>query len=137
MVCPGYAPCALAKNNLPFCPYDHVQSRRSSVVEQLIRNQQVGGSIPLAGSSSFTIHHERADARSSGQHGNLFDRHALGSLDRLLPRVRVVRLSNPIHASARTQREAPVADSAGFLAMDKLIQPGVDGYRPRWNTSPH
>jgi hypothetical protein len=25
-------------------------SRRSSVVEQLIRNQQVGGSIPLAGS---------------------------------------------------------------------------------------
>ena len=27
-----------------------LQGRRSSVVEQLIRNQQVGGSIPLAGS---------------------------------------------------------------------------------------
>ena len=27
-----------------------IQCRRSSVVEQLIRNQQVGGSIPLAGS---------------------------------------------------------------------------------------
>ncbi len=30
-------------------------SRRSSVVEQLIRNQQVGGSIPLAGSSQYPI----------------------------------------------------------------------------------
>ena len=28
----------------------HLESRRSSVVEQLIRNQQVGGSIPLVGS---------------------------------------------------------------------------------------
>ena len=31
-----------------------LQGRRSSVVEQLIRNQQVGGSIPLAGSIPFT-----------------------------------------------------------------------------------
>ena len=36
-----------------------LQGRRSSVVEQLIRNQQVGGSIPLAGS----IQHHRAISR--------------------------------------------------------------------------
>ena len=29
------------------------KGRRSSVVEQLIRNQQVGGSIPLAGSKEI------------------------------------------------------------------------------------
>lgn len=39
--------------SLPDCAILPFESRRSSVVEQLIRNQQVGGSIPLAGSIFF------------------------------------------------------------------------------------
>ena len=40
-----------AEFSLPTSNTHIFASRRSSVVEQLIRNQQVGGSIPLAGSS--------------------------------------------------------------------------------------
>jgi hypothetical protein len=43
------------------------ESRRSSVVEQLIRNQQVGGSIPLAGSIFF---HRNGGLMRAGIHSS-------------------------------------------------------------------